>query len=374
MKSTTGLLLALGCAACAMPSPNEHAATVRSLPGQKPLRAGLVVVQTDRRVAAAFEAPGAAPGGAAPRPQAGTVYRERIVLPSSLPVDALQQTLVDLEVFTDLVPLSFDARGVTSRAAMVQRLQDRLWPTAVAQELDALLVVEGVRDAGLCWSADDESLFSLDTVLWWLCWPAGLWIPDRSYAPDATLEAELFWVGDPRATPLSVDATAVVGPQSLHPWERADAPLLGLVVPPVWLADDPDAVGDAVADWTRSMLPIELARGLKQASLAQSPHVRLGVAVRGERLEIEVESGVEVVEAAITALPRGALAETPAPLPVALSTQQQHTARGTVHRATGALPLATLREAAEPLLRLAVTLASGERVSQTWAWSELAGE
>lgn len=42
-----------------------------------------------------------------------------------------------------------------------------------------------------------------------------MWIPDPAYTADLAIEAELFWVGDQRATPEPIDATASLGPQSL---------------------------------------------------------------------------------------------------------------------------------------------------------------
>lgn len=371
MKSLLGTMFLLGATGCASLQPADHAGLVRAMPGQKPLRVGVVMLAGERALQPAFAEPSPAPGGAAPLAAVGTVYCEQAVLPASLPGGDLLDAVAGLDVFTDVVPLPFDGRGVASRAAMIQRVQDRIWPMAVAQQLDALLVVEGVRDGGLRWSGADEGLFSLDTVLWWLTWPVGLWIPDRDYTADVSLVAELFWVGDPRSTPVATDATANVGPHSLSPWQRAKAPALGLVLPPAWLGDDEPAVAAAVSEWSRAMLPIELARRLKQSPLSPSTQAQLQVHVRDGQLEIVVRSGQDLTDAVVASLPRGALTEAVEAVPVPLATKLELTAQGPVHVAGGSVDMGAVRQAALPLLRVCVTLVSGEQVSQTWTWSDV---
>lgn len=339
--------------------------------GQKPLRVGLVMLGGDRKLATALPEPGASPGGAAPVANRGALYCERVLSPESLPTDGLSSTIAELGAFTDVVPLAFDGRGVVSYEGMVQRLQDRVWPVAVAQELDALLVIEGVRDAGLHWSSAGESVFSLDTVLWWLTWPFGGWIPDRDYGADAAIVAHLYSVGDPRPTPERVDASATVGSISLHPWERASVPTLCLLLPPAWVADDEAAVAASVGSWTESMLPVELVRRLKQMPFANAADTQLVARCRDGRIELQVESNSEVTEAVVTALPRGALVGSAVAVPVPLRTRLEPTAKGSRHFASGEIPMVEFADATQSLLRARVTLASGDSVSQTWTWLEL---
>jgi len=370
MKGRSALLSFFLCVSCASVSPEQHAAAVAAMPGQKALRVGVVVVGPDRRLQEAFAEPPAAPGGAAPERRVGAVYCEQALLPASLPHDAVVGALTELGAFTDVVVLPFDGRGVRSREAMVQRLQDRVWPLANEQQLDALLVVEGVRDGGLRWSDADESLLSLDTVLWWLCWPFGLLVPDREYAPDAGVVASLFRVGDAAGTPHAIDVTAMVGGRSLAPWDRAAAPLFGLVVPPVWLGDDPVAVAATVGDWSRGMLPIELVRHVKEAELPAPAAASLQVAVRDGFVHVTIDAAQEVAQAAMAGLPRGALTTPIDAAPVVLESRLEMGPTGPRHRAGGRFELAALAAGA-PLLRVVVTFVSGEQCSATWDLADL---
>ena len=371
MKGPLAWLSCVVLAGCASVSPSEQADLVRAMPGRKPLRVGLVVVGSDRTLQEAFPAPAAAPGGAAPVVAVGDVYGERTVLPESLAEDDVLDAVIGLGAFTDVVALPFDVRGVRSREALVQRVQDRLWPTAIAQELDALLVVEGIADGGLRWSDADEGFFSLDTVLWWLCWPFGAWIPDRAYAPDAAIRAEILWIGDQGSTPRSLDVGATAGTQSLAPWERAAVPFLGFVVPPVWLADDRATVAATIGGWARQMLPVELVRRLKQEPMAGPGAVDLRAVVRGDQVVLSIDSAQEVTDAVVVALPRGALTTPAEALPVTLQSRIETGASGPRHRASGQVELALVRQSAQALLRVRITLASGEQVSRTWSWADL---
>ncbi|MCB9876055.1 MAG: hypothetical protein H6835_00505 [Planctomycetes bacterium] len=371
MKS---VLLAAAClltAACASLTPAEHAELVAAQPGTKALRVGVVVLGVDRTLGEAFADVPAAPGGAAPLVAPGVVYADQTLLPESLPADDVVAALQRLGAFTDVVPLPFDARGVASREAMIQRVQDRVWPLAVAQELDALLVVEGVRDHGLRWSDRDEGLFTLDSVLWWLTWPFGLWIDDRSYAADCALVAGLFRLGDPSSNPQPTELLATPGAVSLDPWQRASAPLLNLVLPPAWVGDDRQAVAGLVHDWSRAMLPIELVRAIKGHELVEPANVTLQLRRVPDGYELQVGSDQEVVEAAVVALPRGALTDAAEPRDVALTTEIEMTAQGPRHRCRGSVARDALDVPSTSLLRASVTLGSGERVSRTWVAAEL---
>lgn len=372
MKGRSALLSFFLCVSCASVSPEQHAVAVASMPGKKALRVGVVVVGADRRLQEAFADPPAAPGGAAPARELGEVYCEQALLPTSLQHDAVLAALTNLGAFTDVVALPFDGRGVRSHDAMVQRLQDRVWPLANEQALDALLVVEGVHDGGLRWSDADESLLSLDTVLWWLCWPFGVLVPDRSYGADAGVVASLFRMGDQRGTPEAIDVTTMVGERSLAPWDRAAAPLLGLVVPPVWLADDPAAVASTVGDWSRAMLPIELVRHVKETNVTPPAGAKLTAVVRDGVVQVTVDAAQEVTQATIAGLPRGALTTPIEAVPVPFESRLEMSADGPHHRASGRVDLASL-PAALPLLRLAVTFASGEQFSATWELTDLEG-
>ncbi|MBK8096590.1 MAG: hypothetical protein IPK26_05750 [Planctomycetes bacterium] len=299
MRPTLAPALMLSCLACSSLTPTEHADLVRALPGKKPLRVGVVILTDDQRVRAAVPDP-AAPAVEMALP-AGVRYCDTAVLPASLPEDQVVATIAELGAFTDVLQLPFDGRGIASRDALLQRVQDRLWPTAATQELDALLLIEGVADRGLRWSSADESLVSLDTVLWWLTWPFGVLIPDRTYAPDVALVATLYSPHDQRATPEPVDATAAALTTELSPWHRATTPILGLVLPPALLADDPDAVSQSVGKRTRELLPIELVRRLKTAPSPDATDLRLAIRRTGDRLELELQSSREVTEVALSA-------------------------------------------------------------------------
>jgi hypothetical protein len=371
MRWTPLLLSSLSCAGCASLTPEQHAAEVRDLPGQQALRVGLVVLGQERRLQEAFATPPPAPGGAAPLPATGTRYAERTLLPDSLPEDSVLDSVRDLGAFTDVVPLPFDSRGIVSREALVQRLQDRLWTTAQAQELDALLVVEGVDDRGLVWSPDAEGLWSLDTVLWWLAWPAGLWLGDREYRPDVALVAHMYWLGDQRPTPEPTETTTAAKPLSLSPWQRASTPLLGLLLPPAWVADDPTTVAAEVSTFARAMLPIELVRTLKSTPLGEAGNVHVRAKVHGEHLEVQCEAGQEITEASATSLPRGALTESATTVPIPLESRLETSSDGPRHHATGRLPLAEIVQSGRALLRVRLTLASGDVISRTWAWTQL---
>lgn len=377
MKSALVLFGCLMAAACTSTSPQEHRDQVRALPGQQPLRVGLVVCSADRKLLEATSARPAAPGGAAPlgetAPPAavGAVYCAQALLPESLPEDDLLAAVAELGAFTDVVPLPFDSRGVTTHEALIQRVQDRLWSLAQAQELDALLVVEGVQDGGLTFSDADEGLFSLDSMLWWLCWPCGVWIADRDYTADVALRAELLWLGDQRATPEPLDASATAGSTALPPWSRANAPVLGFFVPPAWLDDDRAAVTVAVRDWTRAMLPIELVRRLKTSPFVESNPAQVTARVRGEVVEIGVESAQEVTDVAIVSLPRGALASAAAAVVVPCTARIETGSQGPRHVTEGRVPVTAVEQPVQPLLRVRVTLASGDLVSRTWTWADL---
>ena len=377
MKSALVLFGCLMAAACTSTSPQEHRDQVRALPGQQPLRVGLVVCSADRKLLEATSARPAAPGGAAPLAETappaavGAVYCAQALLPESLPEDDLLAAVAELGAFTDVVPLPFDSRGVTTHEALIQRVQDRLWSLAQAQELDALLVVEGVHDGGLTFSDADESLFSLDSMLWWLCWPCGVWIADRDYTADVALRAELLWLGDQRATPEPLDASATAGSTALTPWSRANAPVLGFFVPPAWLDDDRAAVTTAVRDWTRAMLPIELVRRLKTSPFVETNPAQVTARVRGEVVEIGVESAQEVTDVAIVSLPRGALASAAVAVVVPCTARIETGPQGPRHVTVGRVPVTAVEQPVQPLLRVRVTLASGDVVSRTWTWADL---
>jgi hypothetical protein len=371
MRSPSAALLALFCSGCASWTPHEHGAAVQALPGRKPLRVGLVVLGNDRALPPALTEPAAAPGGAAPRPAVGVVYREAALPPAALRAEDLVAAVVELGAFTDVVPLPFDGRGVASREALVQRVQDRVWPLALAQEVDALLVVEGVRDGGLAWSDADEGLLTFDTVLWWLAWPLGLWFTDRDYTPDVSLVASTLWVGDPRPVPVPADASVTPGTLSLQPWQRANVPLLGLVLPPAWLGDDRQAVATAVGAWSREMLPIELVRRLKRDPLPGPAGVQIAASLRGDRIVVAVDSPTEVTALGIVGLPRGVLASPAVPAAVEFVDQLALAAGTARHVATGSIDLAALSLSGVALLRVRATLADGAQVSRTWSFAEL---
>ena len=364
--------LCLWLAGCASLTPTEYADSVAAMPGRKPLRVGVVVLGTERVLPEAFAEAAAMPGGAAPMPAVGTLYAEQTVLPDSLPGDEVVDTLQRLGAFTDVVLLPFDSRGIASRQAAVQRVQDRVWRTAIAQELDALLVIEGLRDGGLRWSSESEGLFTLDTALWWLVWPIGLWIPDRTYTPDCALVAEMFLLGDRAADPQPIVITSTATPQSLAPWERANTPLLGLFLPPAWVGDDPDAVTEQVSAFARQMLPIELVRQIKQAP-QPGPDADITLRAVDGFYEIEVGSMQEVAEATIVGLPRGALtdATTPSPMTVPIRSEIVQTPAGLRHASRGRVEREAVEQSGRSLLRVVVTLVSGETVSRTWSIHDL---
>lgn len=373
MRSPLLLVLLSLAAACTTVTPREQAELVAAMPGKKALRIGVVVLGTARTLPEAFGELPAAPGGAAPLPVIGALYAEQTLLPESLPADQVVEALQQLGAFTDVVQLPFDSRGIASREAMIQRVQDRVWPTAIAQQLDAVLVIEGVQDAGLRWSDSDEGLFTLDTVLWWLAWPFGLWIQDRDYTADCGLVAAMFWTGDASSNPQPVVVSATAATKSLAPWDRASAPLLGLVLPPVWVADDPASVAASVTDYTREMLPISLVQQIKLATLTGPVDLDLQLLVKGDQYQLQVHSDQEVTTATIVSLPRGAL--TPdamlQPRNLRLASEIELTAEGPRHLSSGNIARATVDSAALALVRVSVSLVSGEQVSRTWTVAEL---
>ncbi|MCA8974022.1 MAG: hypothetical protein KDC98_04835 [Planctomycetes bacterium] len=364
--------LCLLIAGCQSMAPAEFAAAVAAMPGGKPLRVGVVVLGNVRALPEAFAQPPAAPGGAASPPVDGTLYAERTLLPESVPAENVVAALQQLGAFTDVVPLPFDSRGIASREAVVQRIQDRIWRLAIEQKLDALLVLEGLRDGGLRWSDAGEGLFTLDTAMWWLVWPIGLWIPDRTYTADCELVAEMFWLGDAAADPQPVLFGAKALPHALTPWQRADLPLLGLVLPPAWVGDDPVAVANAVRDRARDMLPIELVRNIKLGAMP-GPDAEVELRLHEGHYDLEVRSSLEVIAATITGLPRGALTDASAvtPLPVPLVSEMELLAKGPRHATHGRIESAAVEQAAPALVRVVVELVSGERISRTWAIAEL---
>lgn len=366
------VLLGLLAASCATVTPREHAEMVAAMPGTKPLRVGVVVLGSGRALPAAFAEAAAAPGGAAPLPIPGTVYAEQTLLPESLPADEVVTALQQLGAFTDIVQLPFDTRGVASREAMIQRVQDRVWPTAIKQELDAILVIEGVEDRGLHWSSEAEGLFTLDTVLWWLAWPFGLWIPDRDYTADCGLVAAMFWMGDASSNPQPVLMGATAMTQSLAPWDRASAPLLGLLLPPAWLADDPVAVAQAVSVYSREVLPASLVQQIKQTPLASPVDVDVALRVDGGQFVLEVHSGQAVQQASLVSLPRGALADAAQVVAhqIALRTEMEWTAQGPQHISIGQVARGDVEVVAQSLVRVRVVLVSGEQVSRTWTLAD----
>lgn len=373
MKCALALLLCLLSQGCASLSPREHAEQVAGMPGRKPLRVGVVTLGSERVLPEALPATAAAPGGAAPRTPVGAFYAERTLLPESMPADEVLEALQRLSAFTDVVLLPFDSRGLASREGVIQRIQDRIWSVAAAQELDALLVVEGVRDGGLRWSNAEEGLFSLDTVLWWVTWPFGLWLADRSYEADCELQAMLFWLGDNSSSPVPIDLIATAGAESLHPWERANSPLLGLLLPPAWVADDEAAVTTAVTNWSRAMLPINLVRQIKTVSFPSPGNTELSLTHTADHYRLVMHSDAEFTAATVTALPRGALADTTARTStnLELTNTIELSPRGPRHQGEARLPKALVEQAGCSLVRIVVTLASGEQSSQTWAIADL---
>lgn len=371
MKCLLALSVPLLAAACGSLTPAELAEQVRALPGRQPLRVGVVVASVDRSVVAAAPQPGAAPAGELRPSPGGCTYVERLLLPTPLPEDAVLDAVVDLGAFTDVVSLPLDARGITTREALVQRVQDRVWPLALAQELDAVLVIDGVEDRGLTFFDADEGLFTLDTTLWWLTWPFGVWLEDRSYQGEVNLVARLLWVGDQRPIPQSRDVEATPPPCLLSPWQRAAAPALGLLVPPAWLADDQAAVGSHVSQWTRETLPIELVRHLKSLAPPGPADLRLDLRVAGERLHVLIDSAEEVLDATLMSLPRGALTSPAVGIPIHLRSSVQAAAGGVRTTYEGDVSQAEVRQAGLPLLRLRITLAGGDAVSRTYSWNSI---
>ena len=192
--------------------------------------------------------------------------------------------------------------------------------------------------------------------------------PHRNLPPSS---AELLWLGDQRATPEPLDASATAGSTALTPWSRANAPVLGFFVPPAWLDDDRAAVTTAVRDWTRAMLPIELVRRLKTSPFVETNPAQVTARVRGEVVEIGVESAQEVTDVAIVSLPRGALASAAVAVVVPCTARIETGPQGPRHVTVGRVPVTAVEQPVQPLLRVRVTLASGDVVSRTWTWADL---
>jgi len=126
-----------------------------------------------------------------------------------------------------------------------------------------------------------------------------------------------------------------------------------------------------VHDWSRARLPVELVRRLKQTPLTNVGHAEITAAVRGDQLELHVDSAQEVAAVVVLSLPRGALTEAVMEVPIETKTALVPGAQGNRHVTTGSVATTLVAQSAQPLLRVRVTLASGDVVSRTWAWAEL---
>lgn len=134
------------------------------------------------------------------------------------------------------------------------------------QGFDWLLVVEQLQD-GAIETQGVNGRWPI-TLSFWLLFGLGALIPDHTFESRATLRVTLR---DLQSGAVLHDLVLGGGPVDLSLVERSN--LLGfvmsIVVPPFWVHDDEQGVGDSVREVTRRRLLVSLCRDLKSAPTRQ---------------------------------------------------------------------------------------------------------
>lgn len=167
--------------------------------------------------------------------------------------------------------------------AEVQRFLQR----AREQGFDLLLVVEELQDGPI--DAQGTNSRWPVTFVTWILLGFGALIPDHTFESRATLRVTLRELQTGR---VLHDPLLVGGPIELALFERSDllGLLLSMVVPPFWVGDDQERVGDAVRETTERRLLLSLARDLKSESVRQ----RLRERSNTRLLLVEDDAGLRV--------------------------------------------------------------------------------
>jgi hypothetical protein len=229
--------------------------------------------------------------------EAGTFARTRgaadgtTLLPEPIGIDAVVDELRQSRVF-QRVALDGDAGH---RRTVRDRLRAGAGDPEVQQFLqrardegfDLLLVVEELQDGPID-SQGTNGRWPV-TFLTWILLGFGAVIPDQTFESRATLRVTLRELQTGR---VLHDPLLVGGPIELALFERTDfvGLLLSIVVPPFWVADDAEAVGEAVRTTTQRRLLLSLARDLKSESVRQ----RLRERSAARLLLLEHDAGLRI--------------------------------------------------------------------------------
>lgn len=160
---------------------------------------------------------------------------------------------------------------------------------------DMLLVVEELVDGPI--EAQGINGRWPVTLVTWLLLGVGMMIPDHTFESGATLRVTLR---DLQTGRVLHDPLLISGPIDLSLTERSDflGLLASILVPPFWVGDDPENVGDAVRPVVERRLLLSLARDLKSESVRQRLRERSAAAIS----MLEQEGGSLVVVESIESL------------------------------------------------------------------------
>ena len=184
-------------------------------------------------------------------------------------------------------------RASTADAELQQFLQQ-----AQDRGFDLLLVVEELQDGPI----DAQGINGRWPVTFatWILLGVGMLIPDHTFESRALLR---ITVRDLQTGRILYDPRLVGGPIDLSLTERSDVLglLVSILVPPFWVGDDHDSVGESVRAVTRQRLPLSLARELKSETVAQrlreggAASLRLVDQGKGAELVVDVSDSLSGV-------------------------------------------------------------------------------
>lgn len=153
---------------------------------------------------------------------------------------------------------------------------------------DMLLVVEELVDGPI--EAQGINGRWPVTFVTWLLLGVGMMIPDHTFESGATLRVTLR---DLQTGRVLHDPLLVSGPIDLSLTERSDflGLLTSILVPPFWVGDNPENVGNAVRPVVERRLLLSLARDLKSESVRQRLRERSAAAIS----LLDQDGGAQVV-------------------------------------------------------------------------------